>query len=132
MNSDENNTYSCSVTGNRRAIWEINNRQISGQRARDTFSAVGVFVTGTLGAATTDLIFTREGRQTYLNLNQSVPSVPIRCTAIENDQPGIQFGEFLFITSYGELRRTHPLIQYCSIMLWKGGALIMNRKWIHL
>ena len=101
INSNDNNTYRCTVTGDRRAIWEINNRQISSQQARDDFSAIGVFVTGTLGSATTDLVFTREGRDTYLALNQS--SIPIRCTAFDNNRPVTEFGELFFIFIYGEI-----------------------------
>ena len=101
VTSDKNNTYSCSVTGNRQAIWEINNRQISGQIARDDFSNIGVFVTGALGARTTQLVFTQRGRDTYIALNQS--RIPIRCTAFDNERPVTEFGEFFFINIYGEL-----------------------------
>ena len=97
---DENNTYSCEVTGNRQAIWEINNRQISGQRARDEFGRIGVVVTGTLGGSMTELTFTKQGRDTYLTLNQS--TIPIRCTAFDNARPVTEFGEFFFINIYGE------------------------------
>ena len=101
MTSDENNTYSCTVTGNRQAIWEINNRQLSGQRARDEFADIGVFVTGTLGDRTTQLVFTQRGRNTYIALNQL--SIPIRCTAFDNERPVTEFGQFFFITIYGKL-----------------------------
>ena len=101
VTSDKNNTYSCSVTGNRQAIWEINNRQISGQIARDDFSNIGVFVTGALGGRTTQLVFTQMGRDTYVALNQS--RIPIRCTAFDNERPVTEFGEFFFINIYGEL-----------------------------
>lgn len=104
VTSEENNTYICSVTGNRQAIWEINNRQISGQRARDDFSSIGVFVTGTLGDRTTQLVFTPGGRDTYVALNQS--RIPIRCTAFDNERPVTEFGEFIFINIYGELYST--------------------------
>ena len=100
MTSNVNNTYNCTVTGNRQAIWEINNRQISGQRARDEFADIGVFVTGTLGGRTTELVFTQTGRDTYIALNQL--NIPIRCTAFDNERPITQFGEFFFINIYGE------------------------------
>ena len=101
-----NNTYSCSVTGNRQAIWEINNRQISGQASRDDFSNIGVFVTGVLGDRTAQLTFTQMGRDTYVALNQS--RIAIRCTAFDNERPVTEFGEFFFIDIYGEF--THVLV----------------------
>ena len=101
ITSEENNTYVCSVTGNRQAIWEINNRQISGQAARDDFSVIGVFVSGTLGGRTTQLVLTQRGRDTYVALNQS--RIAIRCTAFDNERPVTEFGDFIFINIYGEL-----------------------------
>ena len=100
MRADENITYSCTVDGDRQAIWEINNRQISGQRARDDFSVIGVIVTGVLGSRTTEVTFTPQGRETYLALNQS--SIPIRCTAFDNNRPVTDFGEIYNVVIYGE------------------------------
>ena len=84
------------MTGGHQAVWEINHNHVNSQQLRDLFADVGVIITGTLGASISGLIITQKGRQTFPS------SISVRCTALNNNIPMVEFGDLFFIFTYGE------------------------------
>lgn len=105
VGSSSNVTYVCNVTQEepgeveRRAIWEVEGRQIqSGNNpVRDAFESSGIFIEQ-VEVGLVNLIVTREARLQYLELG-----VMVRCTAFTpTDPPLTEFGPFLFVRTYGK------------------------------
>ena len=94
--SDENVTYSCSVDGERTAIWEVRGRQIIGEAQASMFADSGFFVEG-LGASTSVIRISGEARRNATL--KDPPEINLLCVALEGltGTPGRKF----FIITYG-------------------------------
>ena len=107
LNSTDNVTYTCNVTGSDQdgsAVWEIQELQILNDESnslRRSFANLGITVQVVVPGIT-ELTITPEARLSYLNGDPSTPNITVQCALFSNDNfPLGEVGEKLNVTTFG-------------------------------
>jgi hypothetical protein len=111
INSTENVTFSCDVTGDdvvlgsREAVWAVLQRQIPNEadsQLRLNFAAIGIIVER-IGSGITNLTITSEARVSYFDDMPSTPNITVLCAAFSNSSlPTGEVGDQINVTTFGK------------------------------